>query len=82
MVYKIITIQFVSAVCLRGRIYRVDIPVLMLPVCWGGAIISHVTKMCMYQSAQQTAHTPFDDMLPHLKTLYNDVILLNVQKDV
>ena len=30
------------------------------------------------QSAQQTAHTPFHDMLPHLHTIYNDVILLNV----
>jgi hypothetical protein len=29
------------------------------------------------QFAQQTAHTPFLDMLPHLHTIYNDVILLN-----
>ena len=29
-------------------------------------------------SAQQTAHTPFHDMLPHPHTIYNDVILLNV----
>jgi hypothetical protein len=31
-----------------------------------------------YQSAQETAHTPFHDMLPHLHTIYNDVILLSV----
>ena len=30
------------------------------------------------KSAQQTAHTPFHDMLPHLRTIYDDVILLNV----
>ena len=35
-----------------------------------------------YQSAQQTAHTPFHDMLPHLHTIYNDVILLNVLIEV
>jgi hypothetical protein len=29
-------------------------------------------------SAQQTAHTSFHDMLPHLHTLHKDVILLNV----
>ena len=33
-------------------------------------------------SAQQTAHTPFHDMLPHLHTIYNDVILLNVLTEV
>ena len=26
----------------------------------------------------KTAHTPFHDMLPHLHTIYNDVVLLNV----
>ena len=35
-----------------------------------------------YQSAQQTAHTPFHDMLPHLHTIYDDVILLNVLTEV
>ena len=30
------------------------------------------------ESAQQTAHTPFHDMLPHLHTIYNDVILTEV----
>ena len=30
------------------------------------------------RSAQQTAYTPFHDMLPHPLTTYNDVILLNV----
>jgi patatin-like phospholipase/acyl hydrolase len=34
------------------------------------------------QSAQQTAHTPFHDMLPHLHTIYNDVILPNVLTEV
>jgi len=34
------------------------------------------------QSAQQTAHTPFHDMLPHLHTIYKDVILLNVLTEV
>ena len=34
------------------------------------------------KSAQQTAHTPFHDMLPHLHTIYNDVILLNVLTEV
>ena len=33
-------------------------------------------------SAQQKAHTPFHDMLPHLHTIYNDVILLNVLTEV
>ena len=30
------------------------------------------------QTAQQTTYTPFHDMLSHLHTIYNDVILLNV----
>jgi len=34
------------------------------------------------KSAQQTAQTPFQDMLPHLHTKYNDVILLNVLTEV
>jgi len=29
-----------------------------------------------------TAHMPFRDMLPHLHTIYNDVILLNVLTEV
>jgi len=33
------------------------------------------------KSAQQTAHTPFHDMLPHLHTIY-DIILLNVLKEI
>jgi len=28
------------------------------------------------------AHTPFHDMLPHLHTIYNDVILLNILTEV
>ena len=27
--------------------------------------------LTQYQSAQQRAHTPFHDMLPHLHTIYN-----------
>ena len=34
------------------------------------------------QSAQQTAYTPFHYMLPHLHTIYDDVILLNVLTEV
>jgi len=34
------------------------------------------------KSAQQTAQTPFYDMLPHLHTKYNDVILLNVLTEI
>jgi len=35
-----------------------------------------------YQSAQQIAHTPFHYMLPHIHTIYKDVILLNVSTEV
>ena len=41
-----------------------------------------VQSLADYQSAQQTAHTPFHDMLPHLLTIYNDGILLNVSTEV
>jgi len=30
------------------------------------------------QSAQQTAHTPFHDMMPQLHIIYSDIILLNI----
>jgi len=30
----------------------------------------------------ETAHVPFHDMLPHLHTIYDDVILLNVLTEV
>jgi hypothetical protein len=33
-------------------------------------------------AAQQTAHTPFHDMLLHFHTIFNDVILLNVLTEV
>ena len=42
----------------------------------------NLEKLCRLQSAQQTAHTPFHDMLPHLHTIYNEVILLNVLAEV
>ena len=35
-----------------------------------------------YQSAKQTAHTPFHDMLQHLHTIYNNVILLGVLTEI
>jgi len=38
--------------------------------------------LCRLQSAQQKAHTPFHDMLTHLHTIYNDVILLNILTEV
>jgi hypothetical protein len=34
------------------------------------------------QTAQQTARTPFHDVLQYLHTIYNDVILLNVLTEV
>ena len=46
------------------------------------AVLFVVQTDTTYQSAQQTAHTPFHDMLPHLHTKYNDVILLNVLTEV
>jgi hypothetical protein len=36
----------------------------------------------LVQTAQQTAYTPFHDMLPNLHAIYNDVILLNVLTEV
>jgi len=43
-------------------------------------IIMFVVQTDQYE--QQTAHTQFHDMLPHLHTIYNDVILLNVITEV
>jgi hypothetical protein len=37
--------------------------------------------LTQFQSAQQTAHTPFHDMLPQLHTIY-DIILLIVLTEV
>jgi len=36
---------------------------------------------CNLHNKQHT-HTPFHDMLPHLHTIYKDVTLLNVLKEV
>jgi len=44
-------------------------------------LITFIVAPCCMES-QQTAHTPFHDMLPHLHTIYNDVILLNVLSEV
>ena len=50
-------------------------------------LLKHSVKLrhcilCGDGTAQQTAHTPLHDMLPHLHTIYNDVILLNVITEV
>jgi len=42
----------------------------------------HLFVVQTVKSAQQTAHTPFHDMLPHLHTIYYNVILLNVLTEV
>ena len=34
------------------------------------------------QYARQTAHTTFHDMLPHLHTIYKDIVLLNVLTEI
>jgi len=59
---------------------------IIAPTCFGlqpssGSLYRDWLKL-QYQSAQQTTHTPFQDMLPHLHTIYNDVILLNIVTDV
>jgi len=41
-----------------------------------------VCVLFVVQTAQRSAHTLFHDMLPHLHTIYNDVILLNVLTEV
>ena len=38
--------------------------------------------LCTLQSAQQTAHKPFHDMLPHLHTIYNYIILPSVLTEI
>jgi len=38
----------------------------------------HIYQTWRRLSAQKTAHTPFHDMLPHLHTIYNDIIILKV----
>ena len=52
----------------------------------GDVAACHETACVLFvvqtESAQQTAHTPFHDMLLHLHTVYNDVILLNVLTEV
>jgi len=52
--------------------------IIITPMCFGLRPSSGSLYSYSYQSAQQTAHTPFHDMLPHLHTIYYDVILLNV----
>ena len=49
--------------------------------CCGMACVLFVVRT-VTQSAQQTAHTQFHDMLSHLHTIYNDVILLTVLTEV
>jgi hypothetical protein len=47
-------------------------------LCGDVAACEMACVLFVVQSAQQKAHTPFHDMLPHLHTLYNDIILLKV----
>ena len=50
--------------------------------CGDVAACSEMTcVLFVVQTAQQTAHTPFHDKLPHFHTIY-DVILLNVLREV
>ena len=43
-----------------------------------------VCALCCADCSQNNkhTHTPFHDMLPHLHTIYNDVIVLNVLTEV
>ena len=45
-------------------------------------VCSLFCRLTLDQSAQQRAQTPFQDMLPHLHTLYNDISLLNVLTEI
>ena len=49
--------------------------------CHGMACVLHaVQNATQSHSAQYATHTPFHDMLPHNRVIYNDVISLNVLK--
>ena len=71
---------------------HIKIHINIAPTCFGlqpssGSLYrawlkSHFCLLCRLQSAQQTAHTPFHDMLPHLHTIYDNIILLNVLTEV
>ena len=38
--------------------------------------------VCVVQNAQNTTHTPLQDMLPHLHIICNDVILMSVLTEI
>jgi hypothetical protein len=67
-----VTLLLIHSVKLRRCIVRGDVAACLETAC----------VLFVVQTAQQTAHTPFHDMLPHLHTIYNDVILLNVLTEV
>ena len=69
-----VTLLLKHSVKLRRRILCGDVVACREMAC--------VLFVVQTQSAQQTAHTPFHDMLPHLHTIYNDVILLYVLTEV
>jgi len=57
----IFTMQFVPAICLCGPIYiHLDIPVLMLPVCWG----TH------HPSTQATCRSDYNINIVTMKNIY------------
>ena len=64
--------MFRSSTILRVLIHSLAKVTLML---------KHSVKLCRIFCGD-VAHTPFHDMLPHLHTIYNDVILLNVLTEV
>jgi hypothetical protein len=48
--------------------------------CRETACVLFVVQINQY--ARQTAHTTFHDMLPHLHTIYKDIVLLNVLTEI
>jgi hypothetical protein len=67
-----VTLLLKLSVKLRGCILCEDVAACREMAC----------ALFVVQTAQETAHKPFHDMLPHLHTIYNDVILLNVLTEV
>ena len=65
------------SVKLRRRISCGDVAAFREMVCVCGVCCADSAE-----SIQQTPHTPFQDMLPHLHTLYDDVISLTVSTEV
>jgi hypothetical protein len=67
-----VTLLLKHSVKLRHCILRGDVEACREMAC----------VLFVVQTAQQTAHRPFHDMLSHLHTIYNDVILMNVLTEV